>query len=62
MHPEQPHPAELLGDLEGELPRLEPGLDPGEDVFAHPSADGVADRTLLVGEEVIDVQEIQGIR
>jgi hypothetical protein len=62
MHPEQPHRAELLGDLERELARLEPGLDAGEDALAHPIADGVANGALLVAEEVIEVQEIQWIR
>jgi hypothetical protein len=35
---------------------------PGEDALAHPVADGVADRALLVREETIEVQEIEGIR
>jgi hypothetical protein len=60
MHPEQPHATELLGDLQGELPGLEPGLDPREDALADPFPDGVADRALLVGQEVVDVQEIEG--
>src|SRR6185436_17705561 len=62
VHPEQPHRTELLGDFQRELPRLEPGLDAGEDALAHPVADGVADRALLVREETIEIQEIEGIR
>ena len=45
---------QLLGEL-----ALDVGLaDDRDEVLVHPGADGVADRALLLGEEGVEVQEI----
>ncbi len=61
MHPEHAERAELLRELDGELPPLEPSLDVGEHPFADEPAHAVADRSLLGRQGSVEVQQIQGI-
>jgi len=56
VHPEQPEPGELAEELARQDPLLEPVPDVGQDALPHELAHGVADRTLLVVEQPVDVE------
>src|SRR5690606_20672269 len=61
VQPEQADRAELAGELAGgQVTRLVPPGDVRPDVVAHDLPDGVADRPLLLGEEVVDVEQLVG--
>jgi hypothetical protein len=63
MHAEQPERPHLLGELGvGNGPLLPPFPDLGEDAIGHVAAYGVADQPFLVGEELIDAQEVGRVR
>jgi hypothetical protein len=61
MHPEEPELRELRHQLAREDALLEPLADLGQHALAYEPAHGVADRLLLVLEERVEGQEIQGV-
>jgi hypothetical protein len=61
VHPEHSHGPQFAGEVPGgDLPGLEPLGDVGGDVVDHEPTHGVADRALLVGEQVVDVVQREG--
>ena len=63
LHQEEAEVADLFRELaRGELALLVPVLDLGEDPALHPLAGDAADLLLLVGEEVVDVDQIRGLQ
>ena len=61
MHAQQAELAQLTGHVQGELRVLEPLGDAREDPVENPRPDGVPNVAFLVGEEGIDVQEIEWV-
>ena len=49
------------GRVAGELAGLEPLGDARKDVVPHELPDGVPDRAFLVGEKVVDLEEVEGV-
>ena len=61
VHPEEAEPCELLDDLAGQDALLEPVAHVRQHAVAHEGADGVADRALLVVQEGVEREEVEGI-
>src|SRR5262249_17505851 len=62
MHSEESELRQFGDDLAGKHPALEPVADLGNDAFADELADRVADRALLVVEECVDGEIVEGIQ
>src|SRR5436305_1388820 len=60
LHPEEPQLPELLGELaRGELAALVPVVDVGKDPVGDPLTGEPSDLPLLVGEQRIDVDQVE---
>jgi hypothetical protein len=59
VHAEQPEPGDLGDQLTRKGARLEVLRDDREEAGADEVADGVADEALLVGEEIVDREEVR---
>jgi len=60
VHAEHADPAKLLSKLGRDSSLLEPVAGVRDDPVAHEGADGVADVALLIGQHVVDAQEVPG--
>ena len=58
VHPEQPDLAEDPAEVVGQRALVVPLGDVGGELALREVADGVADRAVLVGEQVVDLQEV----
>jgi hypothetical protein len=58
VHPEHSQPAQLARELERDARLLEPVPDVRHDALADERAHRVADVALLVGEELVDPEEV----
>ncbi len=61
MHPEEAELCELLDELTGQDPLLEPVADLGKHPLADELPDGVADRAFLVVEERVEGEEVEWV-
>ena len=61
VHAQEPERAELERHVLRERARLEPPVDAREDLLADPFAHQVAHLSLLLGKQVVDIQEIERV-
>src|SRR2546428_3351379 len=61
MHAEQAHLAEFARHLLGEDPLLEPAFDARQHASADEVAHRVPDQALLLAEQGVDLEEVQGV-
>jgi hypothetical protein len=62
VHAEHPQLAELRHDVPGQRALLEPVLDVRQHPVAGEGAHGVTDEPLLVGQLVVDLQQVRARR